>query len=324
MFPFTLSWPLIKVLMDTELALEFQEYNTRFDPDPNWDSIISTSKIEIPSAVDSSTKSQTSTRTRLDLYLGVDIIKNKPLDEIEILTDRVEQKSNCMLPVKRPKSKKGQNVLREFFRISKPKKLSKNQTGVEKEPKKEYFRVKLIRGHKRVMRKIIDGILDPPTTTINKIEKNNKDQLKCWALLVDHTRALSSELEKICLTYNGPLTDGKSFRKKKSIEHDDSNTSISKTFNNSFSSAYFSTAAVLENFRLYIDYLFISQSSQSLKKKFNFFCCKVLNCKLCDVKWNILHEFTKFVLTADLSIKTDFVVLEEDYENDSQFFVEDE
>lgn len=200
--------------------------------------------------------------------------------------------------LKRPKSKKGQNELRVFKRISKPKKNKQSQHGTEKEPKKEYVRVKLIRGHKRVIRKIISGVIKPPTTTINKIERNNSEQFEAWKIFVNNTEANSSELKEICLTYNGPLTDGKSYRKEKSKGE---RGKQEKTFNNTFSKEYFSRTAILENFKLYVDYLFASQSSQSLKTKFKFYCCKINACKTCTDKWERLHVFIRDFLTTSPS-----------------------
>lgn len=311
--------------MEIESTSDYLRCNNDLDLEPNWDSIMSESKNHLSDVVDSSTKSQSSDKIEPCYYSGLDSNKNKPLDEIEIIVNREERENHCLIRSKRPKSKKGENTLREFFRISKPKKGAKNHAGVEKEPKKEYFRVKLIRGHKRIMRKIIDGVVKPPSTTINKIEKHNDQQLEAWNFLVQHTQQHCSELKQICLTYYGPLTDGKSYRTKKTVELENPNITKAKTFNNSFSSAYFSTTEVLENFQLYIDYLFINQTSQSLKKKFNFFCCKTLNCKQCEIKWKNLHKFTKSTLTASLSTKPDFEMInDEDYQNDSEFFEESE
>lgn len=227
---------------------------------------------------------------------------------------------------KRPKSKKGQNELRAFKRISKPKKSKLHQQGIEKEPKKEYVRVKLIRGHKRAIRKILlskpEDTIKPPTTTINKIERNNHDQYEAWTIFVENTKSSYSELKEICPTNKGPLTDGKSFRKVNGGNNIGNQDNQEKTFNNTFSKEYFSRPAILENFKFYVDYLFARQSSQSLKNKFKFYCCRTNNCKTCTDKWEKLHVFIKDFLTSSPIFEDGYMDLDEN--NDDQVVFENE
>lgn len=227
---------------------------------------------------------------------------SQTLDEISPCTYSTSNQ-NSTKGQKRPRSKKGQNSLKNFKKQSKPRDKKQPKDCIEISPKKEYVRIKTIRGHKKIIRQILIGVKYPPKTTINKIERNNFEQFEAWNLLMNNTKANSSALEKICQTHQGPLTDGKSYRNE---ENKGDQVQQEKTFNDAFIKNYFSNSAVVENFELYVDYLFANQSSKSLKKKFGFYCCATHGCNTCSDKWESLRVFVRdFTMCSGFDVVDD-------------------
>lgn len=175
----------------------------------------------------------------------------------------------------------------------KNKEQSKNSA--ETIPKKDYIRIKLIRGYKRVIRQFSRGIRKPPTKGFNKIKKNNPEQLEAWTLLKNNTEANFPELREVLITYTEPLTDDKSNRTRNN-EHVKGRSK--KTSLDTLIQEYFSSSAIVENFKLYVDYLFEHQSPKTLKKKFRLSCCETENCNTCSEDWKNLHIFIREIFTS--------------------------
>lgn len=185
-------------------------------------------------------------------------------------------------------NKKVPNVLNEFLDMPKrPKKIPR------KEPKKEYYRIKLIRGHKRALRALY--LRRIPTKTINKLVYGKIEQQEAWSIFESHFFNNHSILQQLSSTANGPLTDGKS---KLQRMHQKKTLIREKTFNNTYCEDYFSEFIVKESFILYIDYLCKGSTPKELCEKFGFFCCKGEHNDECEIKWEKLCVYSKTSLCS--------------------------
>lgn len=152
-------------------------------------------------------------------------------------------------------------------------------------PKKEYVRCKVIRGHKKLLRNIMDSKL--PVKGIAKFNNKDKTQLRYYRLFQDHYADNTYELDFVSKTDSGPLTDGKAKRSDPKKVKD-----AESSFNNSFCKEYFSTQAVRESFFLFIELAFSSLDPEDLKKKFGFKCCEMtIHTLICIDKWLILKFY---------------------------------
>jgi hypothetical protein len=199
------------------------------------------------------------------------------------------KKSRGGKKVSKPKSKKKDNILRLFISAKKVKKGKKSKS---LEPKKEYYRVKLIRGHKRIIRDILEN-KKPPTKTINKLKANCANQREAYNKLFLFVRENWESLQFISSTSSGPLTDGECFFRK--VYGDDYKEKVDgfRTFNNSFCDHYFSCPAVRESYELYVDYLYAGQTAKELGEKFEFICCSNYSCSCLTKKWKRLQKYSK-------------------------------
>lgn len=151
-------------------------------------------------------------------------------------------------------------------------------------PKREYFRTKLIRGHKRAIRHVLSKKI--PTKTSNSVDINSKDQYTAWCIFKNFVNEHKFELEEISRTSNGPGTDGKCRRPSKNASD--------KTFNDNFCSIYFKNPFVKTSFIQYIDFLFSEIDCDLLNKRFDLKCCKLsshLTC--CSENWLALKNQLK-------------------------------
>lgn len=191
------------------------------------------------------------------------------------------------------KQKRQFNVLRDF--IDTPKKSrKKNKVPISKprdEPKKEYVRIKLLRGHKRATRVALNKIV-PPRTTINRVDPKNDEQVAKWGVFNFFTHQNKDFFERISETDKGPLTDGEAKNKKRHGEHFRNVLQIERTFNNKFCSEYFADLRVRKSFSYYIEIIFKS-SPEELCKKFNFRCCmgSLSHREVCKEKWEKLYMY---------------------------------
>ena len=180
-------------------------------------------------------------------------------------------------------------------------------------PKKEYLRVKLIRGHKRATR---DAFLKKiPRKTINRVNLKNPNQKAAWEIFENFACNNRDILYETSKTINGPLTDGESENKR--IYGDDFKKKVNKerTFNNQYCKAYFSDPIVRQSFALYIDVLFSDNSIESYCQKFNFVCCRNFHSEICVNKWNRLNIYAKAVLTdtKDIEVLNSEVIADNEF-----------
>ncbi|OMJ74917.1 hypothetical protein SteCoe_26056 [Stentor coeruleus] len=166
----------------------------------------------------------------------------------------------------------------------------------ESHPKKEYVRCKVIRGHKKLIRSIIDSKL--PVKGIAKFNNKDKNQLYYYRLFQDQYADNIQQLDLVSKTDAGPLTDGKSKRPNQKKGKD-----TESSFNNTFCREYFSTQAVKESFFIFIELIFSDFNPEELKKKFGFKCCQMtIHTLVCYDKWMVLKFYLQDEIFKTLEI----------------------
>lgn len=193
------------------------------------------------------------------------------------------------------KAKRPPNILRNFIDV--PKKSRKRDKvpiiRQREEPKKEYFRIKLIRGYKRALRFVFTKDAYPKTT-INKVNPKNQNQIEAWNIFQIFSHQNLDKLKFVSKTDNGPLTDGEANNIKRYGKNFREVLNVEKTFNNKYCDEYFADQAVAMSFVYYSDVIF-SSSIEELCGKFNFRCCKgsLTHNDQCHEKWESLRFYCK-------------------------------
>ncbi|OMJ90500.1 hypothetical protein SteCoe_7087 [Stentor coeruleus] len=177
-------------------------------------------------------------------------------------------------------------ALKSFITYSKPK-IKPNEKAELRQPKREYIRTKLIRGHKRAIRQAVTNQF--PKKTIHKVDENNKNQKDSWEMFKAHVVKADTDIIRISKTENGPLTDGKNRRMLES-----SNDLSCKTWNDDSVKVYFSTQYIRESFKLYIDVIFAVMDCNELCARFGFNCCETkTHLARCLEIWGELYDQLK-------------------------------
>jgi hypothetical protein len=214
------------------------------------------------------------------------------------------------------------NPLNLFFYLKKPriKKSTKNKPrhvtvpALILKPKKEYYREKLIRGHKRIIRSVNKGKF--PKSTVHAVDNKNKDQVQAWTVCKAHIEQFNAELNGICETSSGPLTDGASHHKKTHGNDfkDKLKAESSLSFNNSYCYKYFANESVAESFRNYIRVIYAGMSPAKLCKKFGFNCCgSDLHTETCVEMWKALEAYSVSGLTIGKSTRKRTLLTEDGF-----------
>lgn len=228
--------------------------------------------------------------------------KNQPEDPQYVGNSTMLNISNTVSR-KRSRSKKRKsmkNILLEFYEISssmkKPKKKNGEQKPFRTYPKKEYYRTKVIRNWKKILRKIKN---EQPVDFLDTVEHYFNSDRKI--------------LDEAASTENGPKTEGKSKANKEK--------STLKTFNNSYVVKLFSDVTLRTSFKIFVCEYFealmncqimcenaqhsplcIYETCKRLVKKFSFSCClDNFHSSSCLEKWSVLkyYTFTGLILQTD-------------------------
>lgn len=176
------------------------------------------------------------------------------------------------------------------------------QANSRKVLKKEYLRVQLIRAFKRALRQISQGKKLPIKSKLHSFDPRNQQALKIWNILKDFYDR-NKELQSICLTINGPKTDGKSMPKTINTQ---------KSFNLKFCQNFFSLEIVRKCFSYYVELIFLPFEPKALCKKFNFLCCDEKHHSIdCLYKWDIMKKYLDvlFIVEFDLEPQCQFEVI---------------
>lgn len=157
----------------------------------------------------------------------------------------------------------------------KKSKKSETKLNSRKCPKKEYYRIKLIRSWKKNLRKMII------------LEEREEIIFPVYNHFYSHYFHNKVKLIPIADTHTGPLTEA---QKKKIVK----NYSIeAKSFNNKFVKEMFMNQIYLQSFRLYVISEFMDKDCEELIKRFDFMCCKKnKHGKECKDLWMQLKEYS--------------------------------
>ena len=165
-----------------------------------------------------------------------------------------------------------------------------------KDPKKEYVRCNLIRGHKRAIRQV---------------------QTENWLKFAFQVKSNEIILKAKSQTTEGPITDGKTKRKASNI-----NNEILKSFNDTFCRDYFNSEVVVESFVKYLAIIFSSMDPESLIERFKFRCCRNeengSHNDECKENWIELRKYLEETMIQELKIKQEPEILQirEEYKVD--------
>ena len=160
--------------------------------------------------------------------------------------------------------------------------------GKRKRPKREYVRVKIIRGFKKTIR----SILRDRAARVHRTEWTRAT----WLMLCSFVHEKSSKFEEVADTASGPLTDGKSKRTGECGQ-------VARSFNNQFCTAFFQDPDVREAFNYYTQWMFSIDDPADLVNRFILRCCsKPVHTIECNLKWLRLKYFFNHLMLAELGL----------------------
>lgn len=202
---------------------------------------------------------------------------------------RLNKKHLIFKPDQR-KRKRETLIMKMFFTVKKDKTQS---------PKKEYVRCKVIRGHKKLIRNLLENSV--PKKGIAKFKLGNKVQALHYRKFHDHLNENEDLLSNIALTESGPLTDGKN------KERTSQNDSYKNSYNNEFCADYFKSPVVRHSFKLFFEVVFSKYIPKNLKKRFGFKCCVSDTHTLeCYEKWQCLKYYLQNEIFETLGYEDEY------------------
>lgn len=160
-------------------------------------------------------------------------------------------------------------------------------------PKKEYLRCRLIRGHKRFNRALMQKNLSK--SLVEKYQLLKPLAIEILEKLEECFLRHALELGDICKTEKGPKTDGKAKRGSHGLEGENS-------FNNAFCSLYFSSESIRESYYYYIELLFVNLDPDFLSEFFEISCCREKHDFRCLEKWLVLKKYLNHIMIEDLDL----------------------
>lgn len=184
------------------------------------------------------------------------------------------------------KLKRTDTQIRQLF-------FSRKRANHVMQPKKEYVRCRLIRGHKRANRQISSNIL--PTKTLNRFNPQNPRAAYFWNKMRE-TFSKDRIIFSHALTENGPKTDGKSKRRVPAKD-------LQNSFNLSFCQSYFTPLSIRESYYYYIELIYSELDPAKLTEKLELHCCHGEHSVDCVLKWSILKRYMQQGLLLDLDLE---------------------
>ncbi|CAG9316661.1 unnamed protein product [Blepharisma stoltei] len=162
------------------------------------------------------------------------------------------------------------------------------------QPKKEYLRCKLIRGHKKANRQIEKNII--PIKSFNSYNYHNPQSIALWNKLSEIYKNYSFILKDLSRTENTIIAS----KKKNKLK----TPSLTKSFNACFCTEYFQRLEVRESFYYYVEYLFSDFEPNVLCRKFNFNCCKSQkHNEICYEKWEKVKQYINNEMILELKLE---------------------
>ena len=160
--------------------------------------------------------------------------------------------------------------------------------------KTEYVRIKVIRGHKRWLRKLDLEVMD------RQIQKCLGTSQGFWLKQLLDTYQLNPpllrRLAKATTSLRGPNPAKPTY----------------KSFNKDFCQNYFNSELVRKSYFCYVEYLFSPLLPAKLKEYFGMSCCSaVCHTSECEERWMMLKNYLQFTLIIRLGLtpysEADFV-----------------
>lgn len=181
------------------------------------------------------------------------------------------------------RKKRGRKVKEETMLL---KKFTSLKGGM---PKKEYIRIKVLRGLRKVVRKY--PFEDTHLNGINKVRTStDASDVKCkvaWGQLVDFYSAQMAEIS----------------RHFSEIEFNERNKE--GNFNNDYCRRVLDTPVIRRLYRHYIDFLFADLDPEIMCVKFGIQCCRGCHANECVEKWEELRRYLQVNMLTELGMHYD-------------------
>jgi hypothetical protein len=181
------------------------------------------------------------------------------------------------------RKKRGRKVKEETMLL---KKFTSLKGGM---PKKEYIRIKVLRGLRKVVRKY--PFEDNHLNGINKVRTSpDASDVKCrvaWGELVDFYSAQTVEIS----------------RHFAEIEFNERNKE--GNFNNEYCRRVLDTPVIRRLYRHYIDFLFADLDPEMMCAKFSIQCCRGCHANECVEKWEELRRYLEVNMLTELGMHFD-------------------
>ena len=204
--------------------------------------------------------------------------------EIERLT-LVSSHDDGTMSENAARRKKGRKINPETLLLAKFRnnKLRKGQANA---PKKEYLRVKVIRGLKRAIREVTSG--RPPSR--KKLHNPAPSASLHWTIFSDFIIA-NSGFPRLAATCEGPATEGKTYRIATGEKY--------RCYNNQCCKDFFDSQLVRQAYHLYLELIFANAEDRDLAEKFGFTAIgKSKEERM--AAWNELRSYLSVALLAEL------------------------
>lgn len=202
----------------------------------------------------------------------------------EIPTDSLE---TCDFNMNGAEETDPNNPLRSLQRDSR-----KIKTGP---PKKEFFRIQLIRALKKSIRQLCANKM--PTAAIHKVDMNNERQKQYWEELSSFYTLHKDELDRMSKTTQGPVTDGKTKRRRNALKKDP------RSYNNGYCKAFFSSATVRAYNKKFCALVY-SASPSEMCKKIKAKCCGAdEHTGNCEEVWERVHQYACGGMLKELGLQ---------------------
>lgn len=154
------------------------------------------------------------------------------------------------------RKKKGRKTNPETFLLAKFRN-NKQHKGAANAPKKEYLRVKVIRGLKRAIREVTSG----KSPSRKKLHHPTPSASIQWTIFSDFIIA-NSAFPRLAATYEGPATEGKTYRIAANDKY--------RCYNNQCCKDFFDSQLVRQAYYLYLELIFANAEDRDLAEKFGF------------------------------------------------------
>lgn len=156
-------------------------------------------------------------------------------------------------------------------------------------PKKEYIRIKLLRGLRKIIRRYT--CKDTKLTGINQVRENSITNIEngavtsAWLSIVgfytDHIGEIDRHFNEI--DFNGRNKEG--------------------NFNNEYCKRVLDSPLVKSLYKLYVRFLFIDLDPDLMCNKFNIMCCRLCHATECIDKWRELEHYLMTSMLAELGME---------------------